>query len=225
MGRRDSVRQEPSVGQDIVARLRGDIVRNVFAPNARLKFADLTSRYDVGVGTLREALSQLVTEGFVALEAGKGFNVGPASRAELVEITEHYVDFEKRALAEAIEQGDDEWESRIVVSHHRLSIIESRPWSERMERHSEWVERHREFHGALVAACDKVWLIRLRSLMFDQLDRYRFLSKMTPEGLGKMKFNEHKSIMQASLDRDVKEAKRLIEKHIRGTSDEALKAL
>ena len=205
--------------------MRTEIVSNVFAPGAKLKFAELTKRYEVGIGTLREALSQLVSEGFVTLEAGKGFRVAPVSPRELIEITDHYVDFETRALADAIEHGDDEWESFIVAAHHRLSIIESLAWSERMARHTEWVQRHREFHQSLVAACRKQWLLRLRGLMFDQLDRYRFLSKMTPQGLGERKFEEHRMIMNATLKRDVETATRLVEHHIRDTAAEAMKSL
>lgn len=219
------MRPDATAGQDILARLRSDIVSSVFAPGARLKFADLTRRYDVGIGTLREALSQLVSEGFVTLEAGKGFRVAPVSSEELVEITDHYIDFETRSLLDAIAKGDDEWESRIVASHHRLSIIESLPWEERMARHTDWVERHREFHGSLVAACSKLWLLRLRALMFDQLDRYRFLTKSTPQGLGGRKFQEHRMIMDATLKRDGALASRLIEDHIRDTAAEASKAL
>jgi GntR family carbon starvation induced transcriptional regulator len=224
-GRRDVAGQDPSTGRDLVARLRTDIVSSVFGPEARLKFAELTKRYDVGIGTLREALSQLVSEGFVSLEVAKGFRVVPVSREELIEITDHYVDFETRALVDAIAHGDDEWESRIVAAHHRLSIIESLPWTGRMARHTEWVERHREFHGSLASACRKQWVLRLRSLMFDQLDRYRFLTKSAPPGLGRRKFEEHRVIMNATLQRKVELATRLIEEHIRDTAAQALKSL
>ncbi len=73
-----------SGAQDVLARLRADIVRNTFEPHAKLKFAELTRRYGLGIGTLREALSQLVSEGLVTLEAGKGFRVAPVSRADLL---------------------------------------------------------------------------------------------------------------------------------------------
>lgn len=221
----DAVKQDPSGGRDLVARLRVDIVSNVLGPETRLKFADLTKRYSVGIGTLREALSQLVSEGFVTLEVAKGFRVAPVSREELIEITDHYVDFETRALADAIAHGDDEWESRIVVAHHRLSIIESLPWTGRMARHTEWVEWHREFHGSLVAACRKQWVLRLRALMFDQLDRYRFLTKSAPQGLGRRKFEEHRVLMNVTLERNVESATHLIEEHIRDTAAKALKSL
>jgi len=212
-------------GQDVLARLRTDIVSSVFQPEARLKFADLTARYDVGIGTLREALSQLVSEGFVMVEAGKGFRVAPVSEEELREITEHFISLEKRALRDAIEHGDEDWEAHIVAVHHRLSLIESLPWAERMQRHSDWVQRHREFHEAIVAACSGRWLLRLRTIMFDQLDRYRFVTKRAPEGLGGRKFEEHREIMTATLARDADLASHLIEQHIRDTSERAIKLL
>jgi GntR family carbon starvation induced transcriptional regulator len=212
-------------GRDVLARLRTDIVSSVFEPETRLKFADMTKRYDVGIGTLREALSQLTSEGFVTLEAGKGFRVAPVSAAELVEITDHFIDLEKRAVREAIAHGDEDWETNIVAVHHRLSLVEGLPWEKRMERHSEWVERHREFHEAIVAACPGRWLLRLRTMMFDQLDRYRFVTKKAPEGLGRKKFEEHRQIMMATLERDADKAALLIEEHIRDTSDRALAIL
>ena len=212
-------------GRDVLSRLRSDIVSSVFEPEMRLKFAEMTRRYDVGVGTLREALSQLASEGFVTVEAGKGFRVAPVSAEELMEITDHFIALEKRAVREAIAHGGEDWETHIVAVHHRLSLIEGLPWEARMERHSEWVERHREFHEALVAACPGRWLLRLRSMMFDQLDRYRFVTKNAPEGLGRKKFEEHRKLMLATLERDADKASDLIEAHIRDTSDRALAML
>ena len=159
-----------------------------------------------------------MSEGFVTLEAGKGFRVAPVSRRDLLEVTEHYLAFEKRALLQSIEAGGDEWETRIVASFHSLSIIEDLSWTERMRRHGDWVERHRRFHEALVAACSDRWLLRLRSLMFYQLERYRFLSKMKREKSPTRKGTEHRAIMEATVARDAK-ATVLLEQHIRETSE------
>ncbi|WP_299938447.1 FCD domain-containing protein [uncultured Pelagimonas sp.] len=211
--------------RDVLTRLRTDIISSVFEPETRLKFADMKTRYNVGIGTLREALSQLSSEGFVTVEVGKGFRVAPVSAEELIEITDHFITLEKRALREAIEHGGEDWETNIVAVHHRLSLIEGLPWERRMERHSEWVERHREFHESLVAACKGKWLFRLRSLMFDQLDRYRFVTKRAPDGLGGKKSEEHCEIMNATVARDADLACELIEKHIRDTSDRAIRLL
>jgi GntR family transcriptional regulator, carbon starvation induced regulator len=216
--------QKPAstAGKDVQSRLRSDIVSSVFKPEARLKFADLTKRYDVGIGTLREALSQLASEGFVTVEAGRGFKVAPVSAEELMEITDHFIAFEQRAIRAAIEHGDEDWEANIVAVHHRLSLIEGLPWEERMERHAEWVQRHREFHESLVAACPGRWLLQLRSMMFDQLDRYRFVTKRKAGYAGRQKFDEHREIMEATVARDADRAAALIETHIRDTSEKAL---
>jgi len=216
---------EPSGARDVMSRLRADIIGHEFKPETRLKFADMTKRYDVSIGTLREALSQLVSEGLVTLETGKGFKVAPVSAEELVEITEHFINFECRAIREAIANGGDDWEANIVAVHHRLALIESLPWEQRMERHADWVERHRDFHEALVVACSGQWLFRLRSSMFDQLDRYRFVTKHAPKDLGRRKSDEHREIMTATLARDADLAAGLIEQHIRDTSERAIKLL
>jgi GntR family carbon starvation induced transcriptional regulator len=76
-----------------------------------------------------------------------------------------------------------------------------------------------------VAACAGQWLLRLRSLMFYQLERYRFLSKLTREKSNKKKGIEHRAIMDATLARDVKKASLLLEQHIRETSDAVLRTL
>lgn len=91
-----------------------------------------------------------------------------------------------------------------------------------MARHAEWVDRHREFHKSLVSACNGIWLFRLRSQMFNQLDRYRFITKRSSEKGSKSKFEEHRQIMEAVLARDTARATSLLESHIRETAERAL---
>ena len=74
------------------------------------------------------------------------------------------------------------------------------------------------FIELLVSACSDRWLLRLRSLMFYQLERYRFLSKMNREKSPAQKRAEHRAIMNATLARDAK-ATALLEQHIRDTSE------
>ena len=62
-------------------------------------------------------------------------------------------------------------------------------------------------------------------MMFDQLDRYRFVTKRAPEGHGGRKFEVHSEIMVATLARDADLAYNLIEQRIRDTSERAIKLL
>lgn len=212
-------------GRDVVDRLRADIVSGHFRPSSRLKFANITERYKVGVGTVREALSHLVSQGFVTLEANKGYAVAPVSIEELREVSAHYIELEQKAFTNAMARGGDEWEANIVFCHHKLRAIESCSWEERVARHSQWVERHRQFHESLVSACDGTWLLRLRSIMFDQMERYRFLTKMAKGNDGKGRGAEHRMLMEAALDRDAESALRLVDAHVQKTAKRAIPLL
>lgn len=45
--------------------LKNDIIHGVYQPDEKLRMSLLTSRYELGVGPLREALSQLVANGWL----------------------------------------------------------------------------------------------------------------------------------------------------------------
>lgn len=224
---REVTEKEPKAvpGRDLPTQLRSAIVDGALPPGTRLKFAELAKRYGSSYGTLREALSLLASEGFVTQEMNKGFSVAPVSHEELLEITEHYVELENRALAKSIAEGDDLWEANIVAANHRLTALEKLPWEDRVAAHSDWVLRHREFHESLVATCRGTWLFRLRTLMFDQLDRYRFVTKMSFKKGGASRNVEHRRLMEAVIGRDTEAACDILEQHVRKTADRAAKLL
>ena len=66
--------------------LKNDIIRGVYQPDEKLRMSLLTSRYALGVGPLREALSQLVAERLVTVVNQKGYRVAPMSEQELLDI-------------------------------------------------------------------------------------------------------------------------------------------
>ena len=65
--------------------LKNDIIR-VIQPDEKLRMSLLTSRYALGVGPLREALSQLVAERLVTVVNQKGYRVASMSEQELLDI-------------------------------------------------------------------------------------------------------------------------------------------
>src|ERR1700688_3905037 len=87
---------------DLRVQLRKDIVSCELAPGQRLKFEELRTRYDVGIGSLRETLMQLEADGLVVAESNRGFCVAPVTIADLEDITELRVDIEKKALAQSM---------------------------------------------------------------------------------------------------------------------------
>lgn len=193
-------------------------------PDTRLRFDALRANYGAGVGTLREALSHLVSDGLVRTEAGRGFFVAPVGAADLIEITEWRVEFETRAVALSIQKGDENWEAEIVSSFHLLARASLPSPEAPPEVWSDFREKHRRFHDALVAACGSPWLLFFRGVLFDQALRYQALSLLSSRAPRHDK-DEHRSIMQAVLDRDEARATRLVEQHIRQTTEVVLPTL
>jgi DNA-binding GntR family transcriptional regulator len=205
---------------DVLRSIREDIVSGAFKPDERLKFDDLRDRYSASVGTLRESLLHLLSEGFVRCEANRGFTVAPVSVADLADITRLRIQFELQALEDAIRYGDDHWEAEIVTSMHLLQKLISD--SPAPTRTPEWPARHRRFHHALVAACRSPWLLHFRATLFDQAERYRSLGRMyrkSPRDVGA----EHQALADAVLSRNVTRACDLGEKHILSTVENVTK--
>ena len=210
------------MSRDVQSRLKGDILDGVFAPGAKLGTAALCQRYDTSVGTLREALSHLLSEGLVEMSAGRGFRVAPVSRADLEDVSALYIEFEERAVTDSVRHGDEEWETGIVASFHRLARIEALPREERIRRSSEWLVCHRAFHLSLVAACRSRWVLRLRAGLYDQMERYRLISqKHRPLQVHKRR--EHEQLRDAALARRVEEIGPLMRQHLAETTQTVLR--
>ena len=203
--------------EDVVQRLREDILSGTLQPEQRLKFEELRFRYAASVATLREALLHLVSEGLVQSEQNRGFAVAPVSVADFQDITERRVEFEKQAIADSIAHGNDVWEAEIVTSLHLLLKLAEGAGT----RSPEWPARHRRFHQALVARCQSPWLLHFRSVLFDQAERYRSLGRRYRKAPRDVSA-EHKALADTALDRDVSKAVLLSEKHIRSTADNVI---
>ena len=209
-----------NVSQDVLFRLRRDIVNGDLEPGAKLKFAELQAIYAVGIGTLREALSRLVTEGLATLDAGRGFRVAEVSEADLADLTSLRIDIERRAIEDSVRHGDDEWEAQVLASWHRLSKVSGLSAEERLKQFPEWMMRHRDFHAALVSACRSPRILQLRAILFAQAERYRLLSR---QHAPKAQEKEHDELRDACLERDAKRAGDILVRHITVTAENVLR--
>lgn len=99
----------------------------------------LTARYALGVGPLREALSQLVAERLVTVVNQKAIAWHPCQRRNS-SIFLTRAPIWKRCWYAAIERGDDAWEAEITARAHMLSKLEASDASEHML--DEWDQRH-----------------------------------------------------------------------------------
>lgn len=220
--RRKAAAEPVLVSHDVQSRLKSDILDGRFPPGSKLGTAMLQDAYGASVGTLREALSHLRSEGLVEMEAGRGFRVAPVSAEDLRDVSALYIEFEERAAVDSVRHGDDDWETGVLTSFHRLARIEALPREERIRRSSEWLVCHRGFHLALVAGCRSRWLLRLRATTYDHMERYRLISqKHRPLSMHKRR--EHELIRDAALARRAEEVGELLRLHLEETTETVLR--
>lgn len=195
--------------------LKNDIIRGVYQPDEKLRMSLLTSRYALGVGPLREALSQLVAERLVTVVNQKGYRVASMSEQELLDIFDARANMEAMLVGLAIARGDDEWEAEILARAHMLSKLEASHASEQLL--DEWDLRHQAFHTAIVAGCGSRYLLQMRERLFDLAARYRFIWLRTTVLSVEMledKNEQHQALTEAILARDAGRASELMRQHM-----------
>jgi DNA-binding GntR family transcriptional regulator len=198
--------------------VRQDILSGDLAPGTKLMVELLKERYNVGAGTLREALIRLVGEALVISEEQRGFRVASISIEDLADLTRNRVFVEAEALRQAIELGDDSWEADIVAAYHHLSKVEERLGATPETQSDDFEYRNRNFHRALIAACPSRWLHHFHGILFQQSERYRRIA-LTSRPVRRDVHAEHEGLMKAALARDSKLACRLASEHIERTLD------
>lgn len=196
----------------LLRQVREDILCCVLRPDQRLRFRELRQRYDASVGTLREALSYLVSEGLARTEPGRGFQVAPISWADFLDLSELRIYFETVTLADAIRHGTDAWEAEIASSYCLLAKLVPPKSDAHVDVKREWGKRYKRFHDSLVATCRSPWLLHFRAELFDQARRYYWLTTINSRSLHP---SEHLKLRDAVLARDIDYACSLLEQHIR----------
>ncbi|TBW48318.1 FCD domain-containing protein [Marinobacter halodurans] len=216
--------QERSLIEVAFQQMKKAIIYGELAPGEKLKVASLSKSYGLSSSPIREALNRLSQEGVVVASDNRGFRVAALSVDDFEQITRLRCLLECEALADAIEQGDDDWEANVIGAFHRLCLAEKKLAGRSVALDNDWTERHRAFHFALFSACTSDRLLRIIDSLFDQAERYRRYSALNRTSV-RNKSDEHRRLMDVALERDGKAAVELLEQHIKGTLKSVTAAL
>jgi DNA-binding GntR family transcriptional regulator len=202
--------QSSTLAGEVFARLKADIISSRLAPGTKLRLEELRQAYGVGFSPLREALSRLTENRLVIAVGHRGFRVPEASAEDIMDVALVRKQMEGFALRLAIRYGDDLWEARATDAGEKFAMLQS---SGKNFPEHVWESRHREFHYALIAACQSPCLLHLFGVLSDQFDRYRRLSAKSrlPNA---PRWLIHKEILAATLARNADKAVKLLEDHI-----------
>lgn len=195
--------------------LKRDIIRGLFQPGEKLLMSRLKEHYGLGIGPLREALSQLVAERLVVAISQRGYRVASMSLAELNDLYDARAQLEGLILKLAIERGDDAWEADILAKAHTLAkVMEVNTPEELLDI---WDARHQAFHSAIASGCRSPHLLQVRESLFDQVERYRHLwlrETVLSEAALEHKRQQHAALVDVILKREAKQAAELMREHL-----------
>ena len=206
-------------GSSISTLIRQDILEGRLAANARLKVAELASRYGTSTNPVREALQQLRGEGFVVIEPNRGARVRPIDEdfvrdiyeiAALIEphLTSWFVGAATDADIAELEEIQAEIEAlnfADLVAHSELDTrFHMLMYNRHYNRHAvELWWRHREI---------------LTAIMF---------SHGSPVALSRRKavLNEHRLLIESIKAQDADRAARVIFSHAEGSGRHMIEQL
>ncbi len=203
------------------AQLRHDIVEGVLAPGEKLRVEHLKARYAVGAGTLREAITRLVSDALVVAEGQRGFRVAEMTVADLQDLTELRVHIEIDALRRSIRQGNDAWRARLTRAYEELSAFEQ---PIRPELRQRWELLNTRFHEELISAYDSPWTLRVLRTLARHGERYRRLSIGSPD-IKRDVHAEHRELHELALQGKEARAALALEAHIRNTPEQLMRAM
>ena len=196
--------------------VRTAIVRCEYEPGSRLRVDELTQKLSVSSSPLREALSRLAGQDLVQAMENRGFRVAPLSAEGIIDLTRVRLLVECETLSDAIDNGNDAWESDVVAAAHRLSLTEQRLSGGSAILDDDWSERHRAFHMTIYSGASSPLLKAMVGNLFDAAERYRRFSA-SHRKFRRNKNDEHQELMRSILSRDKKKAVELLKQHISST--------
>ncbi|MFZ5691682.1 MAG: GntR family transcriptional regulator [Pseudomonadota bacterium] len=207
--------------------LRRELLNGEWLPNERLRPHALQQRFALGLTPIREALMRLAVDGLVQGESQRGFRARGVSAEEWHDLMSVRRDLERACLERAIARGGPDWESRIAEAMAQLARTPLPKSASDRKAAELWEVRHRNFHFALVSACDSPWRLRFWNTLTDHSERYRKLRLLRrKETAAKVRdaVGDHQAIMDAVLSRDTALATQVMDTHL-ATTEHAIAEL
>jgi len=190
----------------IVERLREDIFGQRLTPGARLVESELTLRFDVSRGPVREALRRLAAEGLIEHLPHRGALVRRLSGVEMRELFQIRVELEALAARLAAETGDD---GRRAAFRTAIEPI----FDDSPRQPSDYIGENAAFHDAILTLAGNRQLHDLAIRLQLPLIMAQVGDVLTPPVL-ESSVREHRAIANAILRRDPRGAASALRAHL-----------
>ena len=201
--------QRQTVGDATVAMLRERILRGEFAEGEPLRQDAIAIAFGVSRIPVREALRQLEAEGLVSFYPHRGAVVSTLSLDEIEEVFSLRASLECDLLRRAIPLLTD------AQLDAAATVLDGYDRAFREHDVATWGELNRRFHTALYAPAGRPVTAGILQRLHQQSDRYSRVQLVLTHGESRAA-EEHRAILAAVRDRDVRLATTRMRQHILG---------
>jgi DNA-binding GntR family transcriptional regulator len=178
----------------IVERLRQDILAGRLAPGSRLVECDLTARFSVSRGPVREALRRLAAEGLIEHLPHRGALVRRLTARVIRELFQIRAEMESLAARLAAESDDREARALFIEAIRPI-------FDDRRRRAPDYLAENAAFHDATMALAGNLQLREVATRLHLPLIMAQVGDILTPDVL-EASVQEHRAIAKAILARD-----------------------
>jgi DNA-binding GntR family transcriptional regulator len=190
----------------IVERLREDILAGRLEPGSRLIECDLTARFAVSRGPVREALRRLSADGLIEHRPHRGAVVRRLTQREIQELFLIRIEMEALAARLAAAADAPDRRARFVASTNPI-------YSDATRNPCDYLKENAAFHDAVVALADNLELRNLVMRLQLPLIMAQVGDVLTPPVL-EASVREHRAIAKAILERDPAAASARMREHL-----------
>jgi len=190
----------------VYRRLRDAILKGDIPAEVPLSQVQLSQQFGVSRTPLREALRLLQREGLIDAEINRRVRVTGLSISDLEQIYASRITLEALAVRLTVPKLTDEELSQLEAY---VEGIETYSKSADYER---WLVPHRAFHSGIIAHAGDRISAQIQQL-FDHAERYRRVYTLETPGAWTAGVEEHRSILEACLERDAGAAAERLIRH------------
>lgn len=197
----------------VTASLREAILNGTFEPGEKLDQDQIAGELNVSRTPIREALKVLASEGFVEIRSYRGAFIPVISQQDIHDVFEirWIVEPEIMRQATPIIPG--------AVLDQIEAMFRQDCDGDDMGGDRRFYEVDKEFHNIVAGYCQNRLLTEILDRMNNRIVRVRSFALHQPGPHLQLSRNEHFAILHAMRERDVPEAARLMEQHLKNSSD------
>jgi len=196
-----------SLRQKIYLSIREEITHGEFAPGERLVEFKLAERFKTSRGPIREAMSQLESEGLIHFEQNKGFTVSKLSSKELEEIYNLRSLLEGYAARLGAESATKDHIKYLRDLHRQLKL------AARNADLESWTQNNILFHDFFLQYSGNDNLRQVLDGLKRRVNWYHYMVVLIP-GHFKAYIEHHEGLLRACEAKDGEMAEKFMRLHI-----------